>query len=196
MSVPAWPRRRRLLAGPLVLAGVGLVLASPAFAQDPPAGGRGSHDRAHMEERIRAQMDRMVRERLALNDEEVERLSEIVKRFHGERRALGRSERATRRRVEALLREGAEGQAGEAAQLLDRMVEIRARESELFAQEQAALREVLTPAQVIQLLGIREEIGRRIRALRRDRHDRPGARSSGNEGWVAERGRSQRPRER
>jgi len=117
-------------------------------------------------------MDRMVRERLALVQEEVERLSEVVESFHEERRALGREERTTRRRVEALIREGAEDQE-EAARLLDRMVDIRARESRLFAREQEALREVLTPAQVIQLLGIREEIGRRIRALRRDRHDQP-----------------------
>jgi len=165
-------RARRRPAGPLLLAGVGLALAGPVVAQGPPEGRRGPHDRAHMEERIRTEMDRMVRERLALVQEEVERLSEVVESFHEERRALGREERTTRRRVEALIREGAEDQE-EAARLLDRMVDIRARESRLFAREQEALREVLTPAQVIQLLGIREEIGRRIRALRRDRHDQP-----------------------
>lgn len=71
---------------------------------------------------------------------------------------------------------GADDEA--AAALLRRLSELRQEESALFEEEQAALLEVLTPTQVLRLQALREEMGRRIRALRggdpSDRPRRPG----------------------
>ena len=181
MSLFPNPRFRRLggLIGMLALIGVHGVAA-----QDPPR--RPPQDRAEMEQRVRAQMQRVVKERLQLTDEESEELSAVVQSFDERRRALRRSEMATRRSVEALTLEGSMDEE-EAEQLLARMVELRQQEAELFADEQAALLEVLPAAKVLQLQAVREEMGRRIRNLRRggDRGRRPGGNDRpGNVDWI------------
>lgn len=132
---------------------------------------RRGPDRQELERRFRAQMARLVQERLGLDDAGAAALREVTDRFDGRRRELGRAEFQTRRRVEALVEQGS-GDAEEARALVERLVELRAQESALFAEEQAALLEVLTPVQVLQLHELREELGRRIRALRSRGDDR------------------------
>ncbi len=68
------------------------------------------------------------------------------------------------------------GDEEEATGLLTRMADLRAQEAELFAVEQAALLEVLSPIKVLQMQSFREQIGRRIRALGGSRGDQPGGR--------------------
>jgi vacuolar-type H+-ATPase subunit I/STV1 len=152
-----------------------VLLGAPSFglvAQEPPR--RGPPDRAQMEELVRAQMARVVKERLQLSEEEAEELSQVVRSFEQRRRALGRTEVATRRRIEALLMEGGADEE-EAVELLSRVVELRRQEAQLFEDEQEALLEVLPAAKVLQLQALREEMGRRIRSLRRgDGRRRPG----------------------
>ncbi len=146
------------------------VLAVSAFlpvallAQAGGQGRRGDADRAQLEERVRAQMGRIMRERLGLDEEQAIRLSAVVEDFDGQRRELFGLEQGTRRRVEALLLEGGRDQ-DEARQLIDRMGELREQEAELFRAEQEALLEVLTPVQVLRLQELRQDLGRRIRAL-------------------------------
>ena len=118
-----------------------------------------------MEERLRARMGRMIQERLGLTDEELVELRGVTEQFQQDRRELARAERATRRRVEALMIEGGEDQ-DEARDLLQRLVEVRRDEARLFEAEQEALLQVLTPVQVLQLHQVREQIARRIRELR------------------------------
>jgi Spy/CpxP family protein refolding chaperone len=171
--------RVAVLLGVLALTG-----GQSVAAQDPPR--RPPQDRAEMEQRVRAQMQRVVKERLQLTDEESEELGAVVRSFEERRRALRRSEMATRRRVEALTLEGGADEE-EAAQLLARMVELRRQEAELFADEQAALLEVLSAAKVLELQAVREEMGRRIRNLRRggDRGRPPGGNDRpGNVDWI------------
>jgi len=156
--------------------GVCVALASPPPAEGQrtpprPGDGRGP-DREMLEQRVRAQMGRMMRQRLGLNEEEAARLSEVVQDFDGRRRELLRLEQATRRRVEALLLEGGED-AAEGRELLERMSDLRVREAELFREEQEALLDVLTPVQVLELQTLRQELGQRIRTLRGGRGGRP-----------------------
>ena len=138
-----------------------LALAGGAAAQQPP-----ERDRAQMEERFRAQMTRVIKERLELTDEQSEALSALAQEFERRRRQLFREEQATRRRMEALLLEGGDD-AVEAQELLERVLELRREELALFEEEQAALLEVLPANKVLQLQSLREEMGRRIRSLRR-----------------------------
>lgn len=133
-------------------------------AQTGGQGRRGGGDRAQLEERVRAQMGRVMRERLGLDEEQAAQLSAVVQDFDGQRRELFALEQATRRRVEALLLEGGTDQ-GEARELITRMGELREQEAELFRSEQEALLEVLTPVQVLRLQGLRQDLGQRIRAL-------------------------------
>ena len=160
----------------LVLLGIGLFLvsASPVEAQRGQ-GRRGPGDREGLEERIRQRMGQMMQARLGLGDDEAALLSEVVQEFEGMRRDLARQEQATRRRVEALTLERS-SDGTEALELLSRMADLRAEEAALFRAEQERLLEVLTPLQVIQFHSLREELGERVRALRRGqgRLRRPG----------------------
>lgn len=157
---------------------VSLLLAGTLDAQRGP----GRRDRAELEQRIRTQMARAIRDRLSLTDEQAEDLGGVVRTFEGRRRELSRSEQATRRRVEALILEGGEDEE-EARELLSRMSGLRTQEVELFREEQAALLEILTPVQLLRMQAMREQFGRRIRALRGGRgNDQGGARRPGGRG--------------
>ena len=168
-------RPRRILFGMLVGALLVAAPVVPAEAQRGPEGRRGSNqDRARLEQRIRTQMARMIRERLDLTDEQAEDLAGISRSFDERRRELARSEQATRRRVEALMLEGGEDEE-EARELLTRMAGLREQEAELFREEQDALLQILTPVQVLRMQDMREQVGRRIRALRGGRGNDEGS---------------------
>ena len=169
--------RSRLRVATLTVALL-LGAAAPAASQARPDAPQRP-DRSRLEERIRARMGEIIRERLGLTEAEEVRLSAIAREFEGRRRELAREERAARQEAGALVRAG--GPDDEAAEaLLDRFVTLRIREADLVREEQARLQEVLTPTQVLQLYELRAEIGRRIRAIRsRDgggdgRRGRPG----------------------
>jgi Spy/CpxP family protein refolding chaperone len=122
-------------------------------------------DRAQIEQRIRAQMGRMMQERLGLDEAKAARLSEVVQTFETRRRELAVREQATRRRVEALVQtDDASDQA--ALELVRLQAALRMEEAQLFRAEQDALLAVLTPRQLLTLQDLREDLGRRIRALR------------------------------
>lgn len=167
---------RRVEWAVVLLALCGLASAEAAAQQRPPL--RENVDRVQLEERVREQMGRLMRERLGLDQEEADRLSEVVRGFDGRRRELFVEEQAARRRVEALLGAGSDDE-GEARELITRMWELREEEAELFREEQEALLDVLTPTQVLRLQELRQDLGRRIRALDGGRGGRPGVAPGG-----------------
>jgi Spy/CpxP family protein refolding chaperone len=156
----------------IVLA-LSLCTLVPATVTAQRGQGRPEIDRAQLEERVRAQMGRLMRERLGLDEAEAERLSEVVRGFDGRRRTLFAEEQATRRSVETILRDGANDE-DEARELIARMWELRQEEAALFREEQEALLDVLTPVQVLRLQELRQDLGQRIRALGQGRGGRPG----------------------
>jgi len=145
------------------------LLVLPASVQAQGSGRRGGPpDREQLEQRIRAQMGRLMQQRLGLDQAQAAELAEVVQGFDARRRELFTLEQATRRRVEALILEDADDQQ-EGRELLGRMADLRRQEAQLFAEEQEALLGVLTPVQVLRLQELRQDLGRRIRALRGDR---------------------------
>jgi Spy/CpxP family protein refolding chaperone len=152
--------RRVAIAGALAMVAT-MPLASAAQVDVER---RVPGDRAQLEERVRVQMARVMRERLGLDEEQATRLSQVAQDFDGRRRELFGLEQATRRRVEALLLEGGSNQ-DEARELIARMGDLREQEARLFREEQEALLDVLTPVQVLRLQELRQDLGRRIRAL-------------------------------
>jgi Spy/CpxP family protein refolding chaperone len=158
------------------------TLAPSVVAAQRGGSGRQDGDRAQLEQRVRAQMGRLMRERLGLDEAEAERLSEVVQSFEGRRRELFAREQATRLRVQALLEDG--GDQDEAQELITRMWELRRDEAELFREEQEALLDVLTPVQVLRLQELRQDLGRRIRALDGGRGGRPGFAPGSNRGGT------------
>jgi len=139
------------------------IVASPSGA-DAQRRREQAADRAQIEQRIRAQMGRMMQERLGLDEEAAARLSEVVQTFDGQRRELARREQETRRRVDSLITSGGDEEA--ARELLRLQAGLRVEEAQLFQAEQDALLGVLSPRQVLALQELREDLGRRIRALR------------------------------
>lgn len=171
-----------------------VVVPGSVEGQRGPMGGRAQGaERARLEERVRAQMGRLVRQRLGLDAQEATRLGEIMQEFDVERRELFQLEQATRRRVEAHRLER-NADEDEARELMLRMTELRVREVELARAEQEALLEVLTPSQVLELQGIREQIGQRIRILRSGRAGPPpAARRPGSGSSARPRGGARSP---
>ena len=157
-----------------------LLLAFPMYADAQIRGDR-NQDREQMEQRFRRQMARTIQQRLELDDVQVESLLGVIRSHQEDRRRLGQADMAVRRRVEALMLEGATDEA-EAEQLLVRMRRLRTEEARLFAQEQEELLEFLTAVQVLKLQSIRDDIGRRIQRLRG--RDGSGPRSPRGNGYI------------
>jgi hypothetical protein len=112
--------RRRLW----IVAALGLWALFPSTIAAQRVQERREVDRAQLEERVRAQMGRLMRERLGLDEAEAERLSQVVQGFEGRRRELFTQEQAARRRVEAVLLQGGDDE-DEARELITRMWELR-----------------------------------------------------------------------
>ena len=141
-----------------------LGLAAQASAQAPP-GDSDRRDRSRLEERVRARIGDIIRERLDLTAGEAQQLSSIAREFEGRRREHSREERQAREEAKALVSAGSADD--EAARvLLERLVALRIQEAELAREEQLRLQEMLTAIQVLELYELRAEIGRRIRAIR------------------------------
>ncbi|MDH3205576.1 MAG: hypothetical protein OEO79_03145 [Gemmatimonadota bacterium] len=140
------------------------LVSSPQAADAQRRRGGDAPDRAQLEQRMRAQMARMMQARLGLDEAEAAALSEIVGTFDAQRRALFGREQATRRRVDALVESGTDVQ--DAPELLRLQADLRMEEAQLLRAEQEALLGVLTARQVLELQELREALGRRIRALR------------------------------
>ncbi|MDZ7780033.1 MAG: hypothetical protein U5R14_08910 [Gemmatimonadota bacterium] len=157
-----------------VVALAAVALSTAPLDAQRPRDSRSEEDRARLEERIRAHVGEIIRHRLGLSEAEEERLSEVAREFERRRRVIMSRQREARERAKALLEEG-EGNDSEAAAVLDRIVALQAEEAELFREEQARLREMLTATQVLEFYRIRIELGRRIRELRQGGH--------GDEAW-------------
>jgi len=156
MSTSGLGRALPVVALALALSWPGAV-AGQQRRGDPP-------NREQIEQRIRAQMGRMMQQRLGLDETEADALSAVVQSFDQRRRQLMQQEVETRRRVSEL-RDG-NGDDAEARELLDLQAQLRSDEAALFREEQEALLGVLTPTQVLELQDLRQDLGRRIRALR------------------------------
>jgi Spy/CpxP family protein refolding chaperone len=170
MSRPSSHRGRKVRRGrDALLAVLATVLVawpgSLEAQQRAPQGRRSDIDREQLEQRIRAQMGRRIQQQLGLDAEQSEQLAEVVQDFDARRRELFQEEQATRRQVEGFLR-GSPDDEAQARELVARVADLRLREAQLFRQEQEALLQVLTPAQLLRLQELRQELGQRIRALR------------------------------
>lgn len=167
-----------------------LALAVPAGGAAQEERSRDRPDRAELEERVRARFAELVKRRLGLTDEQERVVADVVATFQDDRRALGRRQRALRRRVRALDLDDRprEVEPAQAQAVLQEMVAVRAEEVRLFRAEQEALLRVLTPVQVLQFHDLREDMADRIRKARGGRrggddHGRgdDGRRSKGGE---------------
>ena len=137
-----------------------VLVATPVWAQAQQRPPRG-RDRARMEAQLRERFEALLQRELELDEATSEALRERSASFMPRRRELALG----RRQLQREMAEGAELSEERARELLDEMGRLARAEAQLLADEQASLLEILTPAQVVRLYGLRERLGRRIREL-------------------------------
>jgi len=167
-------KRKSMLAflGLLTLA----PLAGSAQVTPPPGGQR---QRMELERRLRLGFQRTVQNQLNLGEDQLSRLQEIMQSFQGERSELNRAQASLRYR----LRDPAlpDMSDDDARAILQEMIDVQARELDLYRREQEALLSLLTPVQLVRFYRLRDDLGQRVEELRRGRGMGPGG-GGGNGG--------------
>ena len=154
-----------------------------ARGQRPEPGVQGKAQEERLRHRLMGRFLDHASKELELTEDQTRRLHQEYREVQEKRRSLIREQRAVRLRLEALNQEGRASDA-EARQLLQRASDLKAREAELWREEQERIGRVLTPAQQARFLVLQERFAERVRRMREDRG--PGER----------RARPQRPQER
>jgi Spy/CpxP family protein refolding chaperone len=144
--------------------GAALFVADAAAQRRPPPP-QGPGNRQQLELRVRERFAAMMKERLGLTAEQSDALGQTIESYQEQRQRLVSDEQALRRRTEAILLEQAPTEE-EARSILNRMRELREEEARLFAGEQEALQQILTPVQLVRFHAMREQLGQRIQQLR------------------------------
>ena len=135
--------------------------------QGPPGQGQGR--RAELQRQIQQRFTRALEEQLGLEEEETAEVGQVLQSFQERRRELARERQNVRVRLRVLGREelgGAELTDESARAALDNLLRVAEEEARLFAEEQAALLEILSPVQVLKLQQLREQMAERLRGLR------------------------------
>jgi hypothetical protein len=150
-----------------------VVVPKPAPSQDvqTPAAPRASQQgnpeqRAMLEQRLRQRIGQVVRRRLALSDEQFERLSRTNMAYGQERRALTQREREVRLTLREELGRGDGADQARVDRLLDDMIQVQRQRIDVFEREQRDLKAFLTPVQRAQYAAIQERMRRRLELLR------------------------------
>jgi Spy/CpxP family protein refolding chaperone len=155
---------------------IAALAADSASAQRPARIRQDSSQRGRLEERFRERLASVMRERLALSEDQVRRLAEVNQRFEGDRRTLVREELDVRREMRRALWPDSVASNDVVDALLERTVRLERRKVELFEQEQQALRQFLTPVQRAKYVAMQEQIRRQMDEMRDRRgtsDDRP-----------------------
>ena len=139
--------------------------------------GRQAGDAERLRSRLMTQFLDHASKELDLTEDQTRRLHQEFGEVQEKRRSLIREQRAVRLRLEALNQEG-RASDDEARQLLQRAADLKAREAELWREEQERIGRVLTPAQQARFLMLQERFAERVRQMRQDRRRDPGERGA------------------
>ncbi|MBL0172463.1 MAG: hypothetical protein IPP90_17470 [Gemmatimonadaceae bacterium] len=179
-------RMRRTLAVAVLVAGTAFNSISAQGGPPPvdrPRGGmpragmRGNdprlsdEQRQQVERRLQARIDQVVRQRLALTDEQFARMREVASRIEDDRRALRTDEMSTRFAMRQELLAGDRANEKRVAELLDDMTRLERRRIELQEREQRDLAKFLSATQRARYIGLQDELRRSMQELQRRRLD-------------------------
>ena len=147
-----------------------LAVAPAAAAQrpDPPLAGG---NRQMLEQRVRQRFAAIVRQRVGLSDEQMQRLAEANQRFEARRRTLVEQERDVRIGLRSEVLAGDKANQQRVAQLLDQMLRVHRERVALLEEEQRELAAFMTPVQRARYLGVQDQIRRTIEDMRKRRSD-------------------------
>lgn len=164
-----------MLAATLVVAPLSTVAAQGGDPQGERQrqGGPGRMNREQMEQNFRAQLAKLLKTQLGLNEEGMRQLSDVNQRFDRQRRDLLRREMMTRRGLRDEVLRGDSANAGRIDQLLADQVRIERERIDLTEAEQRELAKFLTPVQRAKYLGVQEQIRRQMDQMRGRRGGMP-----------------------
>ena len=131
--------------------------------------------RAAMERRLQARINDVIRERLALNDEQFGKLQEVASHIEDERRILRNEELTTRFALRQELLAGDRVNESRVGELLDKLPKFDRRRVDLFEQEQRELSKFLTPSQRARYFALQDELRRNMQEMQRRRIGLDGA---------------------
>ncbi|MGI8510440.1 MAG: hypothetical protein ACR2MQ_14055 [Gemmatimonadaceae bacterium] len=150
--------------------------ASTAGAQRSPRrppGGAGGQSRAVLEQEFRARGDQLVRERLNLSGEQMQRLRDVNGRLDARRRGLADQERAARIALRQELARGSAADQAHVASLMSQARDLQQQRFELQKAEQSELSTFLTPVQQAQYFGLQAQLRQKMREIRDQQNQGP-----------------------
>jgi len=130
----------------------------------PPGQGVQPHRQA-LEQQFRQRSEQIVRQRLNLNDDQVNRLRSVNANIGGQRNALLQQERAVRMDLRDEMAKGSSADQSRVAQLMAQAHDLQGKRFALQQDEQQQLSSFMTPVQVAQYVGLQAQIRQRIREM-------------------------------
>ena len=142
-------------------------------AKAPRGEARGAQQeqRQALQRQVRQAFSRAVRRRLNLNDEQMNKLQEVNRKYDVQRRDLVRAEREARQGLAATMQDSTLPDAtrqARASQYMDQLVQSQRRRADLLESEQKELAGFLTPVQRGQFSAMRERFNRQVQQLEQD----------------------------
>ncbi|HMC55352.1 MAG TPA: Spy/CpxP family protein refolding chaperone [Gemmatimonadaceae bacterium] len=164
----------------IILAIAFAVAATPVAAQQAPAPASADTARAQLEGRIRERFARVVKERVGLNDDQMKRLRDVQTKYDQQRRPLALEERSARLQLRGIVINEQSADQKQVDVLLSRLIDIQKRRVQMLESEQRDLSAFMTPVQRAKFMGIREQLRKRVEAMR----DGGAARGAGRPGAM------------
>jgi Spy/CpxP family protein refolding chaperone len=160
---------------------IAVLLIVPVVATSQPvAGQRPNPNRVALERQLRERTAQITRERLGLNDAQMQQLQRVNGRFAPQHTALAMKERDTRRQLRQETMATSPNQAS-VSSLLDATINLQRQRLALVEAEQKELAAFLTPVQRARYIALQgqfrraaEQLARPGQAGRRNNMRRPG----------------------
>lgn len=157
----------------LLLLGTSTAGAQKNARPHPPAGGAGAQRRAALNEEFRARGEQLVRERLNLSAEQMQRLRDVNGRLDARRSGLGDKERETRIALRQELARGKAADQPRVAKLMTQAHDLQQQRFQVQEDEQRELSAFLTPVQQAQYFGLQSQLRQKMREMREQQNQQP-----------------------
>ena len=133
----------------------------------PPPNASNDAHRNELEQRFRQRTEQVVRQRLNLNNDQVDRLRSVNADIGGKRNTLVEQERSVRSDLRDEMEKGGNADQTRIAQLMTQAHNLQVRRFALQQDEQKQLSAFMSPIQVAQYVGLQAQIRQRIREMQR-----------------------------
>lgn len=117
---------------------------------------------------VRQRFAQVVRTRLGLNDDQARRLKEVNDRYEGQRDDVAKQEREARQSLRQALAAPNGGDQAKIDANMSAITNAQRRRAEILESEQKDLGAFLTPKQRAQYFSLRDNLARRIQAMRQN----------------------------